>query len=70
MLDSEEEGEADNLIRLTYYGKGINEDPATHDDTEPPTFEDFFEAFAAEISRREEGGDAEGAGRLKRMRAA
>ncbi len=31
MLDSEEEGEADNLIRLTYYAKGIDEDPSTHD---------------------------------------
>ena len=69
MLDSEEEGEADNLIRLTYYGKGINEDPSTHDDNEPPTFEDFFGTFAAEIVRREEGGDAEGARRLKKMRA-
>ena len=69
MLDSEEEGEADHLIRLTYYAKGINEDPDTHDQHEPPTFEDFFVTFKGEIEGREEEGDASGAERLKRMRA-
>lgn len=69
MLDSEEEGEADNLVRLTYYSKNITEDPATHDVNEPPTFEDFFRTFAGEIARRDEAGDAEGARRLARMRA-
>jgi hypothetical protein len=70
MLDSEEEGEADQLIRLTYYAKNITEDPDTHDQHEPPTFEDFFETFEKEIERREEEEDDEaGAERLKRMRA-
>ena len=46
MFDSEEEGEADHLVRLTYYDREINEDPDTHDQHEPPTFEDFFRVFA------------------------
>jgi DNA polymerase III delta prime subunit len=52
LLTSEEEGEVDDLLRLTYETKDITDDPDTHD-FEPPTFATFFAVLRAEIEKAE-----------------
>lgn len=55
LLTSEEEGEVDDLLRLTYAKKEITEDPDTHA-LEPPTFATFFEVLRSEVAEAESGG--------------